>query len=41
MVWSPVTTAMNVVVKKAAAPRAAMDQAQKEVVERINSLLKK
>jgi arabinogalactan oligomer / maltooligosaccharide transport system substrate-binding protein len=41
MVWSPVTTAMNVIVKKAATPKAAMDQAQKEVVERINSLLKK
>ncbi|MFL6264236.1 MAG: extracellular solute-binding protein [Thermoanaerobaculia bacterium] len=41
MVWSPVTTAMNVIVKKAATPRAAMDQAQKEVIERINSLLKK
>jgi arabinogalactan oligomer/maltooligosaccharide transport system substrate-binding protein len=41
MVWSPVTTAMNVIVKKAATPKAAMDQAQKEVIERINSLLKK
>ncbi|HEY0515241.1 MAG TPA: extracellular solute-binding protein [Thermoanaerobaculia bacterium] len=41
MVWSPVTTAMNVVVKKAASPKAALDQAQKEVVERIASLLKK
>jgi arabinogalactan oligomer/maltooligosaccharide transport system substrate-binding protein len=41
MVWSPATTAMNVIVKKAATPKAAMDQAQKEVIERINSLLKK
>jgi arabinogalactan oligomer/maltooligosaccharide transport system substrate-binding protein len=41
MVWSPATTAMNVIVKKAAIPKAAMDQAQKEVVERINNLLKK
>ena len=41
MVWSPATTAMNVIVKKAATPKAAMDQAQKEVVERINNLLKK
>jgi arabinogalactan oligomer/maltooligosaccharide transport system substrate-binding protein len=41
MVWSPATTAMNVIVKKAATPRAALDQAQKEVIERINSLLKK
>ncbi|MEO6195457.1 MAG: extracellular solute-binding protein [Thermoanaerobaculia bacterium] len=41
MVWSPATTAMNVTVKKAAAPKAALDQAQKEVIERIASLLKK
>ena len=41
MVWTPVTTAMNVTVKKAATPKAALDQAQKEVVERINNLLKK
>jgi len=41
MVWSPVTTAMNVIVKKAATPKSALDQAQKEVIERINSLLKK
>jgi arabinogalactan oligomer / maltooligosaccharide transport system substrate-binding protein len=41
MVWSPVTTAMNVVVKKAATPKAALDQAQKEVAERIANLLKK
>src|SRR4051812_1152965 len=41
MVWTPVTTAMNVVVKKAATPKSALDQAQKEVIERINSLLKK
>jgi arabinogalactan oligomer / maltooligosaccharide transport system substrate-binding protein len=41
MVWSPATTAMNTVVKKTAAPKGAMDQAQKEVVERINSLMKK
>jgi arabinogalactan oligomer / maltooligosaccharide transport system substrate-binding protein len=40
MVWSPVTTAMGVVVKKAAAPKAALDQAQKEVVERIAKLRK-
>lgn len=41
MVWSPATTAMNVIVKKAATPKAAMDQAQKEVIERIDNLLKK
>jgi arabinogalactan oligomer / maltooligosaccharide transport system substrate-binding protein len=41
MVWTPVTTAMNVISKKSATPKAAMDQAQKEVVERIATLLKK
>ncbi len=41
MVWSPATTAMNTVVKKTAAPKAAMDNAQKEVVERIANLMKK
>ena len=41
MVWSPATTAMNPIVKKAATPKAALDQAQKEVVERIATLLKK
>lgn len=41
MVWSPATTAMNTVVKKTAAPKAAMDNAQKEVVERIANLMKR
>lgn len=41
MVWSPVTTAMNTIAKKTATPKQAMDQAQKEVVERIANLLKK
>jgi arabinogalactan oligomer/maltooligosaccharide transport system substrate-binding protein len=40
MVWSPATTAMNTVVKKVATPKAALDVAQKEVTERIASLLK-
>lgn len=40
MVWSPVTTAMNTIVKKTATPKQAMDIAQKEVVERIASLRK-
>lgn len=40
MVWSPATTAMNTVVKKVATPKAALDVAQKEVSERIASLLK-
>ncbi len=38
MVWSPATTAMNTIVKKAATPKAALDQAQKEVEERISKL---
>jgi arabinogalactan oligomer/maltooligosaccharide transport system substrate-binding protein len=40
MVWSPVTTAMNSVVRGTAAPQAALDQAQKDVVQRIASLRK-
>jgi len=40
MVWSPVTTAMNTIVRKASSPAAAMDQAQKEVEERVTSLRK-
>jgi arabinogalactan oligomer/maltooligosaccharide transport system substrate-binding protein len=40
MVWSPATTAMNVITKKTATPKNAMDQAQKEVTERIAALLK-
>lgn len=38
MVWSPATTAMNVTIKKTASPKTALDQAQKEVVERIAAL---
>ncbi|HKI04562.1 MAG TPA: extracellular solute-binding protein [Thermoanaerobaculia bacterium] len=41
MVWSPATTAMNTIVKKTATPKEALDRAQKEVLERISSLLKK
>jgi arabinogalactan oligomer/maltooligosaccharide transport system substrate-binding protein len=40
MVWSPATTAMNTIVKKAASPKAALDQAQKEVLDRISKLRK-
>ena len=40
MVWSPATTAMNVITKKTATPKNAMDQAQKEVTERVAALLK-
>jgi arabinogalactan oligomer/maltooligosaccharide transport system substrate-binding protein len=41
MVWSPATTAMNTITKKAATPKAAMDAAQKEVDKRIADLRKK
>ncbi|MHB0969899.1 MAG: extracellular solute-binding protein [Thermoanaerobaculia bacterium] len=41
MVWSPVTTAMNALVKKAATPKAAMDTAQKDVAESVARLRKK
>jgi arabinogalactan oligomer / maltooligosaccharide transport system substrate-binding protein len=41
MVWSPATTAMNTITKKAATSKAAMDAAQKEVVQRIAELRKK
>jgi len=40
MVWSPATTAMNSIVRKAASPKAAMDQAQKDVMDRVQSLRK-
>jgi len=40
MVWSPATTAMNSIVRKAATPQAALDQAQKDCVERVKSLRK-
>lgn len=38
MVWSPATTAMNTILKKAATPKAALDEAQKQVEERIAKL---
>lgn len=40
MMWSPATTAMNLIVKKASTPSAAMSQAQKETTERIAALRK-
>ena len=40
MVWSPATTAMNVITKGAATPKNAMDRAQEEVTERVAALLK-
>lgn len=41
MVWSPVTTAMNTIVKNAATPKAAMDVAQQELEKDIARLRKK
>lgn len=38
MVWSPASTAMNVIVQRRATPREAMRRAQAEVVERISRL---
>lgn len=38
MVWSPATTAMNATVRRSATPRSALEQAQKEVAERIAKL---
>jgi len=40
MVWSPATTAMNSVVRGAASPQVALEQAQKDVEARIASLRK-
>jgi len=41
MVWSPATTAMNAVTRKAASPKAALDAAQKKVVEDMARLRKR
>ncbi len=41
MVWSPATTAMNTIVKRAATPKAAMDQAQAAVLKDVAALRKK
>jgi arabinogalactan oligomer/maltooligosaccharide transport system substrate-binding protein len=38
MVWSPATTAMNTIVKKAATPKAALDEAQSKVAADIQRL---
>jgi len=38
MVWSPATTAMNKVIKKSATPKQALDEAQKDVVDRLSKL---
>lgn len=39
MMWSPVTTAMNTIVKGTSSPAAALATAQEEVKERIDTLL--
>jgi arabinogalactan oligomer / maltooligosaccharide transport system substrate-binding protein len=41
MVWSPATTAMNTITKKAATPQAALDAAQKKVEADISGLRKR
>lgn len=41
MMWSPMTTAMNVIVKQASSPGAALENAQGEVKERIENLRKR
>ncbi|MBJ6764684.1 extracellular solute-binding protein [Myxococcaceae bacterium JPH2] len=41
MVWSPATSAMNAIVKKASTPKAAMDVAQKAVAKDVANLRKK
>jgi arabinogalactan oligomer/maltooligosaccharide transport system substrate-binding protein len=40
MMWSPVTTAMNAIVKNTSAPKAALDTAQKGVTAAISKLKK-
>jgi len=41
MMWTPVTSAMTAVVQKSSTPKAAMDQAQKELESAINLLRKR
>ena len=41
MVWSPMTTAMNAVTRKAATPKAALQEAQKAVEKDVASLRRK
>ncbi len=41
MVWSPATTAMNMITRKSATPKAAMDEAQAKVEKAIAELRKK
>jgi arabinogalactan oligomer/maltooligosaccharide transport system substrate-binding protein len=41
MVWSPVTTAMNSIMKKSSTPKAALQEAQKAVLKDVAGLRKK
>lgn len=41
MVWSPATTAMNTVVRRAATPKLALDRAQKQVAKDVANLRKR
>ena len=41
MVWSPATTAMNGILKKASTPKAALDKAQQQVAKDVAGLRKK
>lgn len=41
MVWSPATSAMNAILKKASTPKAALDAAQKSVAKDVAGLRKK
>ena len=41
MVWSPATTAMNTVVRRAASPKQALERAQQQVEKDVASLRKK
>jgi arabinogalactan oligomer / maltooligosaccharide transport system substrate-binding protein len=41
MVWSPATSAMNGILKKASTPKAALDKAQQQVVKDVAGLRKK
>jgi arabinogalactan oligomer/maltooligosaccharide transport system substrate-binding protein len=41
MVWSPATSAMNAILKKASTPKAALETAQKDVAKSVAGLRKK
>ncbi len=40
LMWTPVTTAMNAIVQKSSSPKAALDKAQKDIIEGIVKLKK-